>query len=174
MTPGICDAQFTPVTNHPFTAFTALPSQIGQRQSMVQLNVLLLTLLTVAFAAGMPSKASKASNSFSWRHRRFFGLRGGSTKTAAGGHLLDGELTTMVEARTLDDGTVFPVTLSQTLQQTVGGDAAASGCSGKNAADWVKLNRDHLVNDLLPKHGAIVLRGFDVPDPDAFSEVVRR
>ena len=77
----------------------------------------------------------------------------------------------MVEARTLDDGTVFPVTLSQTVSSQTVGDAAASG---KNAADWVKLNRDHLVNDLLPKHGAIVLRGFDVPDPDAFSEVVRR
>ncbi|GMH99714.1 hypothetical protein TrST_g13106 [Triparma strigata] len=134
---------------------------------MMQLNALLLTLLTVAFAAGMPSKTS---NSFSWRPRRFFGLRGGSTKTAAGGRLIDGEPTTMVEARTLDDGTVFPVTLSQTVSSQTVGDAAASG---KNAADWVKLNRDHLVNDLLPKHGAIVLRGFDVPDPDAFSEVVR-
>ncbi|GMH46771.1 hypothetical protein TrRE_jg6634 [Triparma retinervis] len=37
---------------------------------------------------------------------------------------------------------------------------------------WMSANRDLLFNTLLPKHGAVLLRGFDIPSASEFSSVV--
>mmetsp|Transcript_13251 Transcript_13251/g.27039 ORF Transcript_13251/g.27039 Transcript_13251/m.27039 type:complete len:399 (+) Transcript_13251:40-1236(+) len=49
----------------------------------------------------------------------------------------------------------------------------ASTPSGKRSPSaWMTANRDLLFNTLLPKHGAVLLRGFDIPDADEFSKTV--
>ena len=66
----------------------------------------------------------------------------------------------MPESKLLEDGTVFPLTLSPSTVPS-------------SAEKWVAENRERIVNGLLPRHGAVVIRGLDLPDAEAFSRVVK-
>ena len=118
------------------------------------------TLCTADFASTTRISRRHASSLFRSAPLPFSAIyvRGGSVAATSP---FEVDVSTMVEAKTLKDGTVFPLTLT-----------ASSSASRADAAEWVKANRDRIVEDLLPLHGAVVLRGLDVPDSEVFSKIV--
>lgn len=122
---------------------------------------ILLSYLSYTLAS---RKSSNAQNSVPLASRRSLHVRGGSLQSPVSTlNLIDGEEMSMTESRILSDSTVFPLTLK-----------CSSDSKKVDVAEWVKVNRDRLVSELLPKHGAVVLRGFEVKDEEAFSRIIKR
>jgi len=97
-------------------------------------------------------------------------IRGGTIDTTADNvdnsddilaNMNDCETTECKEQKTSISGPTFPLSLT------------ASSPGGKSSLpSWLSSNRSLLFSTLLPKHGAVLLRGFSVPDAAAFSEAV--
>ncbi|GMH75792.1 hypothetical protein TrLO_g2665 [Triparma laevis f. longispina] len=121
---------------------------------------ILLSYLSYTLAS---RKSSNAQNSVPIASRRSFHVHGGSLQSPVSTlNLIDGEEMSMTESRILSDSTVFPLTLK-----------CSSDSKKVDVVEWVKVNKDRLVSELLPKHGAIVLRGFEVKDEEAFSRIIK-
>ena len=101
------------------------------------------------------------TNSFTFRAPGF-AARSTSVRGIGASASIDGvQEFDMDSCRRTEEGLAFPLCLESTNP------------SGGSAESWVTLNKKRLIEELVPLHGAVLLRGFEVPTAADFSDVVK-